>query len=128
MRKVPRSLAFAGVLLLLVISVSGCTIGSNAWLNPQSHFDYPNSNIVPIGRAQAEASGEMGLFPTTMDADLMEQVINDAIKQKGGDMLIDYTLTTIIKMYPIVFLNFYQTTYKVDGTVAKMEVGKKTLR
>ena len=128
MRKIPRGLAFAGALLLLVVSLSGCTVASSAWLWPQSHFDYPNSNVVPIGRVQAEVSGGMSLYPSAMDADLMEQVIQDALKQKGGDILLDYTLTTIIKMYPIVFLNLYETTYRVDGTAAKMEIGKKMLR
>lgn len=128
MRKVPRNLAFAGVLLLLVVSLSGCTVASSAWLWPQSHFDYPNSNIVPIGRVQAEVSGGMSLYPSPMDADIMEQVINDALKQKGGDILVDYTLTTIVKLYPFVIISLYETTYRVDGTAAKMEIGKKTLR
>ena len=128
MRKVPQSLVFAGVLLLLVISVSGCTVGSGVSLYPQSHFDYPNSNIIPIGQVQAEVSGAVGLHPTIMDADLMEEVIMKALQQKGGDLLIDYNLSIRIKMYPLLIFNLYETVYRVNGTAAKMEVGKQILR
>lgn len=122
----PRSLSLS-LLISIVLTWSGCTVGSSAWLYPQSHFDYPNSNVVPLGRVQGEATGSVGLIPTSMDADLMEEAIQKALQQKGGDLLVDYTGTTIIKMYPLVFLNLYQTTFMVEGTAAKMEVGKQIL-
>ena len=129
MRKVPRSLAFAGVLLLLVISLSGCTVGRFAWVYPQSHFAPPNSNIVPLGRVQAEDSIVWVFFPVMQDADLQETVHQMAIKQKGGDILIDYVGITEIVLYPVPYINIYVTTYKVDGTAAKIvEIGKKELR
>ncbi|MGH9993016.1 MAG: hypothetical protein ACREAZ_10320 [Nitrososphaera sp.] len=77
-----------------------------------------------MGRVQAEASTVNFLFPVVTDADLREEVIQKALKQKGGDILIDYLLKAEISS----FLFFYTTTYKVDGTAAKMVVGKQTLQ
>lgn len=123
-----RSRWFSLVGLLLVLgSLEGCTVFGASWPFPQSHFDYPNSNITPLGRAQGEASTTSFFTPTLMDADLWEEAIQNALRQKGGDLLIDYALNIEIKMlwpYPPI----YTTTFRTDGTAAKMEIGKQTLR
>lgn len=119
-----RWLNVVGILVLSLTFVTGCTVGSAISLRPQSHFDYPNSNVTPLGRVQAEGSTVNFLFPVVTDADLREEVIQKALKQKGGDILIDYLLKAEISS----FLFFYTTTYKVEGTAAKMVVGKKTLQ
>lgn len=123
-----RSIALAGVLILTLFGLEGCTVGQFAWLYPQSHFDYPNSNITPIGKVHGEASTVSVFFPVMMDADLQEEAYKNALQQKGGDMIIDFLATTEVVMYPIAFINIFKTTYKVDGTAAKMEIGKQILR
>lgn len=120
-----KKLGLLGVLAVLVSCAAGCTAGSGFSLRPQSHFDYPNSNVVPLGRVQAEVSKTSLFFPQVLDADLQEEVIHKALKQKGGDILLDYVLKTEITMVPLVFLNFFTTTYKVDGTAARMKIGKR---
>ena len=119
-------LGFGGALLLLMFSMGGCTIYQGAWLHPQSHFDYPNSNVIPLGHAVGEASTTSIFVPVVYDADLWEEAVRDAIRQKQGDILIDYLLTIEVSTVPI--LQIYTTTYQADGTVAKMEIGKQMLR
>jgi hypothetical protein len=128
MYKFIRGLRWTGVLMLLAIFNVGCSVGSGARLIPQSYFDYPNSNVTPLGRVQAEVSTTNFFYPKVEDPDLMEEVIQLALKQKGGHLLLDYLLTYQITMVPIPILTFFTTTYKVDGTAAKMEIGKQPIR
>ena len=129
MNRIRESRVFHGVLwVALLLFVAGCTVASGVALKPQSHFSYPNSNVVPLGRVQGEASVTTILTPTIMDADLEDEAIQKALSQKGGEILIDYTLTTQIKFIPIPIFPIYITTYRVDGTAAKMTIGKQKLR
>ena len=114
--------------MLLAIFNVGCSVGSGARLIPQSYFDYPNSNVTPLGRVQAEVGMTNFFYPKVEDPDLMREVIQLALKQKGGHLLLDYLWTYQIIMVPIPFLTFFTTTYKVDGTAAKMEIGQRPIR
>jgi len=116
----------AVVIVPLMLAMTGCTMIHMSYPEAQSHFTYPNSNVVPIGHGTGSASTS-GMSPAMQDADLELQAINQAIAQKGGDLLVDYHITTDVKMIPLMFLVLYQTTVTVDGTVAKMEIGKQTL-
>ncbi len=115
------------VLLALPLLVSGCTMIHMSYPEAQSHFDYPNSNVTPIGHAVGSATSG-GMVPAIQDADLEEKAIAKAIASKGGDLLVDYHITTDVKLIPLMFINFYTTTVTVEGTVAKMVIGKQTLR
>lgn len=110
-----------GFLLVLC----GCSIATGAYMSPQSHFDFPNSNVIPIGHVSGEAAAT-GFYPMFMDADLKQEVIRNALQQKGGDILIDATYYYDIKS--ILILPFYTTTLKVEGTACKMELGKQELK
>ena len=105
---------------------SGCTMAGGAWVKPQSHFDFPNSNIIPLGKVTGKASSTTCLMPGFMDVDLEERAVNEALKQKGGDVLIDYTYSfkSTVPLIPIVFFN----DAEVDGTACKMEIGKQELK
>lgn len=118
---------FAGLLLSMAGALVGCTVGSGAYQRPQSHFDFPNSNVIPLGQAHAEASVTSILMPRIMDADLQEQVVQNALKESGGDILIDATYYFKVIQIPFI-LPIYTTTLKVDGTSCKMEIGKKVLK
>ena len=119
---------FLGILTISVLLSWGCSVQTGVRLMPQSHFDYPNSNVTPLGRVEASVSTTSIFVPTLMDGDTMEEVIQTALKQKGGDILIDYLMTIDVTMIPIPILTIYTTTYKVDGTAAKMEIAKRPLR
>lgn len=113
--------------VVLSVLLAGCTVGSGVALKPQSHFSYPNSNVTPLGRVTGEASTS-GLLPVTYDADLEEEAIQIALKEKGGDILIDYVATTTITAFPLLIITVYTTTVRVDGTAAKMTIGQQQLR
>lgn len=111
------------VLVVLLLSI-GCTQHYLVGFIPQSHFDYPNSNVIPIGRVVGEASVTKIFMPPFPTAELEEEAVQNALKQKGGDVLINYAkfqdMTTI--------LGFISTlTIRVEGTAAKMEIGKQKL-
>ena len=125
MGKVKRDLLASMVGLFLVLSAGGCTIASGVWPVPQSHFADPNSNVLPLGPGKGEAS-TMGFgMPDIMDVDLMEAAVQSAIREKGGDLLVDYYLFYDIKTY---FPMVHSITWRAEGTVAKMEIGKQKLR
>lgn len=111
--------------LLLASFSEGCTVATGVWPIPQSHFAYPNSNVIPLGQGQGKADTISLGMPDIMDPDLMEQAVQDAIKQKGGDLLLDYDLSMEIKQY-IPFV--YSISWKAEGTVARMEIGKQKLQ
>lgn len=114
-------------LVATIVMVSGCSMGSFVTFLPQSNFSYPNSNVTPIGAAKGESSTWSVFFPVFSDADMQQEAIEQAVKSKGGDMLIDYVGTSRITMYPLGPIYIYQTTYIAEGTVAKMEIGKQIL-
>ncbi len=95
-------------------------------LNPQSHFDYPNSNIQPISSVTGTVS-EMYLgMGTSMSGELERLAIEDALrKQVGADILVNYIGET--KYTNLLILPLTSVTYTVYGTAAKMEIGKQYL-
>lgn len=111
---------------VLALGLSGCTVMHTTVPIAQSHFSYPNSNVSPIGHAVGTATSG-GLVPVMMDPDLEEKAIAQAIASKGGDMLVDYKMSTKVTMIPLMFIMIYTTTVKVEGTVAKMTIGKQKL-
>lgn|SRR3990167_3201858 len=117
---------FAGVLFSMAGALVGCTVGSGAYQRPQSHFDFPNSNVIPLGQAHGEATTSAFGRLSIMDADLQEQAILNALKEKGGDLLINVTYTYKLTAFPIIPI--YTTTITADGTACKMEIGKQILK
>jgi hypothetical protein len=117
-----------GVVWLAVVAMgaAGCTVGAGVVLRPQSHFSYPNSNVLPLGRVQGEGSLTNFGSATIFDADLEQDIVQRAIAQKGGDLMIDYVLTIQVTTIPLIPI--YTTTYRIDGTAAKMTIGKQDLR
>ena len=126
MKKVNILLVLATV-LRLPLAGTGCTVMHMSYPEAQSHFDYPNSNVTPMGHAKGTAT-TAGMMPAMQEADLEEQAINQALASTGGDLLVDYHLTTDVKLIPLMFINFYTTTVTVEGTAAKMEIGKQVLK
>jgi hypothetical protein len=118
-----RIVAVSSILMLLFLSI-GCTQHYLEGFHPQSHFDYPNSNVIPIGRAVGEASVTKIFAPPFPSAELEEEAIKNALKQKGGDILVNYA-----KFYDMTsILGIINTlTIRVEGTAAKMEIGKQKL-
>lgn len=124
-----RSGIVKGFLLVLALLATGCTIASGTFPVANSHFVYPNSNVIPLGEGKGEASDAsvftLGGF---MDPALMEEAVQAAIQTKGGDLLINYDLYYKVIQIPIPVFTIFVTTWNAEGTVAKMEIGKQKLR
>lgn len=95
-------------------------------LNPQSHFDYPNSNIRPISSVTGTVSEMQFGMGAGMNGELERLAIEDALsKQVGSDILVNYIGEA--KYTNLLILPIASVTYTVYGTAAKMESGKQYL-
>ena len=110
--------------------VSTAPIGG--YVLPQTHYTYPNSNVTPLGpvKARAMVEGTLHDFPNITKA--ISDAINKAIRKSGGDLLINTTvggnLNTYSKFENGKMKVRYEAFVEVQGTAAKMEIGKQKLR
>lgn len=122
------------LVLLLIISIfivptfSGCsTKVSSSSFDDASHFSFPNSNVTPIGPASATVEGDEEEFNS---GKLLKKALQEAIDSKGGDIMIDYISKSLVENYSMCILpiqwKYYYVT--VEGTVAKMDIGKQFLQ
>lgn len=107
------------------VALMGCTVIRDVQLLPQSHFTPPNANVEPIGVVTGEASST-GTQPD-FSPSLVEKAYKQALSKKGGDLLINVKFNRAVKAVPILILNIYTTTVKIEGTAAKMTVGKQQI-
>ena len=124
-----RICASAVVAAALMATLAGCQTGQLSEMGPNSHFVFPNSNVTALGPVKVSLSGEVGFFspPTIKTGELDATVYNKAIRQVvGADMVIDYVRTTRLYMFP--FLPIFWTDVQLEGTAAKMELGKQSLK
>lgn len=107
---------------LITIGVSGCTTTYFQKFDPQSHYAYPNSNVIPLSHVKGQATNTSFFTPPMITASLQHDAIYNALQQaKGADFLVNtfhFMDITNLVIFPI-----YTTTYRVEGTAAKMEVG-----
>ncbi len=115
------TLLVAASLLLL----SACSTAQYA-LHPKSHYDYPNSNIKPLGEAIGKARQISFLMPPMGASGEMErEAVEEALKTKpGADILVNYISETKTLMLPYI----YVMDYTVHGTAASMLIGKQSLK
>lgn len=97
-------------------------------IGPQSHFDFPNSNVRPIGPVKVKQPGRSSLFyPPMPTGDDDMALYNAALQQvEGGDLVTDYIKTT--RLYSAWLVPIYWSEHEIEGTVAEMEVGRQRLR
>lgn len=126
---ITKSAATLTALVLLLGSLSGCTIKMSQ-LEPNTHFAYPNADVTPLGRVAAETSRTAVFSAAVVTQEMMDEVITKALKEKGGDLLIDSKISTTVTMYPLIVLPIaiFTTTLKVEGTAAKQTIGRQQLR
>jgi len=113
----------------LVCVLCGCQMAQLNEVGPQSHFAYPNSNVKALGPVRVTERGPTTFLapPTIKTGELDAALYNKAISQvAGANMVIDYVRTT--KLYSDMIIPIYWTELELEGTAAKMEVGKQELR
>lgn len=116
----------AALLISIVVTTSlGCTMKMGMFI-PNSKFAYPNSNIEPLGNVMGSASKWGFLAAPPIDQEMLDTSMNNALKQKGGDLLINMKMSAEVLMIPVIPI--YRTELVVQGTAAKMTVGKQELR
>lgn len=117
------------IALVLFSFTTGCTTTYVAKLAPQSHFDYPNSNVYPLGHVKGEASRTSILVPPERDSGLEVEAISKALEQiPGADMLVNTFHLVDITVIPIPILSPTTITYRVEGTAAQMKAGTQALK
>ncbi len=127
MRIAKFSLASALALALSAVVFTGCQQGQSTHIGPESHFAYPNSNVTPLGPVKVKVPGGGGLLPPMLDSKTELTAYNKALAQaSGADLIIDYIM--IYKTYSFVLLPFYWSDLELEGTAAKMQVGKQVLK
>lgn len=108
---------------LNVAGLSGCTT-TGGFFKEQSHFDYPNSNVKPLGAVKSTFSKGRFLIPYTPKKQDVIKLIDDALAHKpGSDILINYYINTSYTEYPF----FIVTKMTLHGTAATMVVGEQNL-
>jgi hypothetical protein len=111
---------------LLYLLCTGCSFGA-ASISPSSHFAFPNSNVIPIGSASGKKTRLCGILFIqwgSPDGDDQEAATQRALKESGGDILINVRTDSQIFFIPYLFS---LCITKVQGTAAKMEVGRQQL-
>jgi Cys-rich repeat protein len=112
--------------LAALVTLAGCTFGQSAQ-SPQSHFAFPNSNVVPLGAAHGSATKLCGLLFIVWgspDADDQELATQRALETSSGDLLINVRTDSSLFAVPYLFA-ICKTS--VRGTAARMEVGRQVL-
>ena len=117
-----------GTLLLVELLIQSCSAARGVWPVAQSHEVYPDTRVVPIAEAKGEGSDWFFTYGGVVDMmhpDIAEAAVQHAIKSKGGDLLIDYTLSLKATRIPfglfIVGLDGWWITWTAEGTAAKVE-------
>lgn len=115
------------------LGIGGCTSAVAVWPEAQSRVTYPYDRIVPIGEASAHTTGydiSFSGIPNFIDPQLGKEAVQDAIRSKRGDLLIDYTLSLYliglsspfnVRMFNFFLIpNFWIITWTAEGTAAKL--------
>ncbi|MBX3517844.1 MAG: hypothetical protein KF815_12975 [Rhodospirillales bacterium] len=108
-------LGVCGVVALT--AASGCVGPSNIYDRAQSHFDFPNSNVKPVGHVRSEVSKTTLFSPAINDPAMEQQAVRDALNQKNADILIDGIYEWTSRSAFIL----YFTKLTVEGEAATME-------
>ena len=116
-----------GLSCICLLAVTGCRTGQFVSYQPQSGFNYPNSNVTPLGPVKVSVPGPSYVFgqPDWLSSDSEETVYKAALAQyQGANLITDYV--RIYKKH--TFWPFTWTKLELEGTACKMEVGKQTLK
>lgn len=115
-------------MVIALLPLGGCTVANIGKMGPQSHFDFPNSNVVELGPVKATVSGPGGLKMPLPTSAVEEALFAEAKRQyPGSDLIVDYAYTMRIKTFPL--FPIYWSTLEIEGTAARMvEIGRQDLR
>ncbi len=111
-------------LAMLLLLMTGCTYSFGVRSN-NLEFVYPNSNVTPVGEVSTSDSATTFLSPKVFDAKEINALVQRALAEKGGDILLNAVITYKLTTIPI--LPIMTTDVHITGTAAKMTVGEQNL-
>ncbi len=117
--------------LLAFLPLTACTVAGGTRIAPESHFVYPNSNVQTLGPVNVTLQTPPTFFvpPASRSAETDQALYRKALRQhQGADLIVDYVVSTEITMVPLPGIQVYLTKHELEGTAAKMVVGKQHLR
>ena len=123
-----KAIVLMFLMILIVCFLSSCSFKTGtSYFDDASHFSFPNSNVTNIGRASVTLKGSEAEFQS---GKLLRKALRQAIDSKNGDIMVDYSCKNVVKdttlcILPISWKTYYVT---VDGTVAKMDIGRQFLK
>lgn len=104
--------------------ITGCAVTAGHF-NTETHFSFPNSNVVPLGQVKSTMSRWSFLFPNVTGDEALGLMKEAIAQQSGADLVINYVLDTKTTIFPPFI---YKTDMVLEGTAAKMEIGEQELR
>lgn len=106
------SLCLVGGMLL---AATGCTtvLGTNIAMDTVLA---PTAGIEPLGRVHGSVSTSQWFWAREADKQIYDEAKRAALKQKGGDLLINAKITTTLTSYLGVY---YKTEVAIEGMAAK---------
>jgi hypothetical protein len=111
---------------IAITAIGGCA-QTSSYRQLQSKFSFPNGDYVPLGNVSAEVSRTTFWNAPLMDKASFDELTQAALRQKGGDILVDYVITADVTRVPLLPVAF--TTFKIDGTaVRQVVIGRQELR
>jgi hypothetical protein len=122
-----KTICLSAVGTALLVVISGCLEQQYVVHGSQTYFDFPNSNVTPLGPVKVEVPGPSSfLAPPDMISSESDNIVYTAAlaQQPGANLIIDYT-----KMYKsYMFWPVQWTKLQLEGTACKMEVGKQEMK
>ncbi|MGH7233183.1 MAG: hypothetical protein ACREJU_17760 [Nitrospiraceae bacterium] len=123
-----RRYAVVMVLTALPIALGGCSAGLGLWPVVQSHVTASGAKLVLIGESEGTAGDfffTWGGLPDFLHPDLQEEAVRKAVRAKGGDLLINYTLSVRATRLPLGLflteLNAWWVTWTAEGIAVKVQ-------
>lgn len=112
------------VVTFSLVLITGCAVTAGRF-NTETHFSFPNSNVVPLGQVKSTMSRWSFLLPNVTGDDALGLMKEALAQQSGTDLVINYVLDTKTTIFPLFI---YKTDMVLEGTAAKMEIGEQELR
>lgn len=121
----PKTIAIFLTSVLCAGGLTGCKTAQYVQHSPQTYFDFPNSNVTPLGPVKVKIAGPSSFIkpPDLITSDNDNTVYQAALAQQpGANLVINYE-----KMYTAYgFFLFGWSTLELEGTACKMDVGQQT--
>lgn len=118
-----KKIKFVSVIFTSIILLQACT-SSGGFQSEQSHFDFPNSDVIPLGNVKAVYTDASFFSCPVLTKEIILNILEEALaKHQNSDLIIDYYLNTTYTRYPF----YCEAETVLEGTAANMKVFNKKI-